>query len=175
MTSALVIGGTGFIGRHTAYELLEHGYDVTVFSRGTRDRPSATQEPITYLDGDRAEPETLEAACDRIEPHLVIDCAAFHPDDVRSATEIFADVDAYVYVSSGGVYARDDIPKREAETPLHSFDDEYAADDSMATYGPRKAECDRIVIAAADRGVAAMSVRPTMVYGPKSTGEDRSS
>ncbi|MDX1746755.1 MAG: NAD-dependent epimerase/dehydratase family protein, partial [Halobacteriales archaeon] len=27
--SALVIGGTGFVGQHTVVELLDHGYDVT--------------------------------------------------------------------------------------------------------------------------------------------------
>ena len=169
MTSALVIGGTGFIGRHTAAELHDHGYDVTVLSRAAQDRPALNDEEVTYLEGDRTDAETLEEVAQEAKADMVIDCAVFQPEDARRATEIFADVDAYVYVSSGGVYARNDIPKRESETPLHSFSPEDATDDSMATYGPRKAECDRIVTDAADRGVAATVVRPTMVYGPKTT------
>ncbi|PSP49397.1 epimerase [Halobacteriales archaeon QH_3_68_24] len=39
-------------------------------------------------------------------------------------------------------------------------------DDSRETYGPRKAEGDREVFAAAERGVHATSIRPTVVYGP---------
>jgi nucleoside-diphosphate-sugar epimerase len=167
MTSALVVGGTGFVGHHTVRELSDHGYDVTVCSRGSRSKWSGIKAAVTSIDGDRTDAATLEAAAERVDPDVVVDCAVFHPESARAAVEIFADVDAYVYVSSGGVYDGHEIPKREAETPLHSCTADQAADDSMATYGPRKAECDRIVRAAADRGVAATSVRPTMVYGPK--------
>ena len=75
-------------------------------------------------------------------------------------------IDAYVYISSGGAYGVDEIPKREGETPLEPCTDEQAVDDSPATYGARKAEGDRKVFAAARDGIRAMSVRPTIVYGP---------
>jgi hypothetical protein len=55
---------------------------------------------------------------------------------------------AYVVVSSGGVYASDGIPERESKPPLHAFSDDRTADDTMATYGPRKTECDRIATVA---------------------------
>lgn len=97
-----------------------------------------------------------------------VDCAAFHPRDVEIAVEVFADVTAYVYVSSGGSYGVQEIPKREDETPLQTCSSEQATDDTMASYGARKAEGDRIARAAADRGVAAMSVRPSVLYGPQS-------
>jgi nucleoside-diphosphate-sugar epimerase len=91
---------------------------------------------------------------------------AYHPADVEAAVETFADVDGYVYISSGDAYGREEIPKREAETPMRPCTDEQAVDDSSATYGNRKAEGDRVVFAAAERGVNAMSVRPCIVYGP---------
>ena len=56
--------------------------------------------------------------------------------------------------------------QREGETPLCDCTDEQAADDSGASYGPRKAEGDRVVFEAASRGINAMSVRPCIVYGP---------
>lgn len=172
MASALVIGGTGFVGRHAVVELLDHGYDVTVFSRNRRAVPTGPWEDVAHIEVDRTDSEALQAAADRVAPEVVIDCAVFHPDEARAAAEIFADVGAYVYVSSGGVYDRDDIPKREGVTPLHAYATEHGRDDSMASYGSRKAECDRIITAAGEQDVAAMSVRPTMIYGPKTLGPD---
>lgn len=167
LDSALVVGGTGFVGRHTVRELLDHGYDVTAVARGTSGYRFPDELPVDRITADRGDEDELAAAAGRVDPDLVVDCAAFYPGDVRAATRVFADADAYVYVSSGGVYDAHTIPKREDETPLHDCTAEQAADDSMAAYGPRKAECDRETAAAADRGVTAMSVRPTMVYGPK--------
>lgn len=167
MTSALVIGGTGFVGRHTAAELLAHGYDVTTMSRGEQPVAFGDGSPISHIPGDRSDDDRLEETARQTDPDLVVDCAAFYPDDVRVATNVFSDATAYVYVSSGGIYAANEIPKREDVTPLHKCTLEQAEDDSMASYGPRKAEGDRETIAAANRGVQAMSVRPTMVYGPK--------
>lgn len=167
MNSALVIGGTGFVGRHTVANLLAHGYDVKTLSRGEQPVRFGDDTAVNHLTGDRADTETLRKVAQENEPDLVVDCAAFYPSDVRTATDIFADVEAYIYVSSGGVYAANEMPKREDETPLHDCTSEQAEDDTMASYGPRKAECDRETSSAADRGVNAIIVRPTMVYGPK--------
>jgi nucleoside-diphosphate-sugar epimerase len=167
MNSALVIGGTGFVGRHTARELTDQDYDVTTISRDRHGFRFGEEFPITRITADRTDEDALADIARRVGPDLDVDGAAFYPGEVRTATEIFADVEAYIYVSSGGVYDAHAIPKREDETPLHSFSPEQADDESMATYGPRKAECDRETAAAVDRGVTAMSVRPTMIYGPK--------
>ena len=170
MTSALVIGGTGFVGRHTVTELLDSGYDVATLGRSSREFEFGDDSTVDHISGDRSDDETLVDAARRSEPDVVIDCAAYRPGDVRAATEVFDDVEAYVYVSSGATYAVQEIPKREDGTPLHDCTSEQATDDSMETYGPRKAECDREVVAAADRGVPATSVRPTVVYGPQTVG-----
>jgi len=163
---ALVIGGTRFIGRHLVEDLLAQDYDVTIFNRGNHENPFADDDRVDHVEGDRENEGALEAAAARIRPDHVHDMVAYKPRDVRAATEIFGDVDAYVYVSSGSAYDAEHIPKREGETPLHECSREQAEDDTMETYGPRKAEGDRAVFAAADRGVPAMSVRPTVVYGP---------
>lgn len=173
--NALVIGGTGFLGRHTVAELLDHNYDVTVLSRGSHGFQFPDGMAVDHVTGDRTDDDTLTEVAHRVHSDVVIDCAAYHPADARTATEVFADAEAYVYVSSGGVYSSQEIPKREEETPLHDCTPTQATDDSMRTYGPRKAECDRLARAAAADGVAAMSVRPTMMYGPQTIpGEDAS-
>ena len=166
MPRALVIGGTRFIGRHAVEALLDAGYDVTTFNRGSHDDPFADDERVGWVEGDRTSDSALEAAADAVAPDVVIDVVAYYPRDVRAATTVFADVDAYVYVSSGGAYGEEVVPKREDETALHPCTAEQATDDGMATYGPRKAEGDRAVFEAAAEGVNAMSVRPCIVYGP---------
>lgn len=168
MTSALVIGGSGFIGRHTATNLLDHGYEVTTLSRSQSEDQFTDRASGTHITADRTDDDALVDAARRVEPEIVIDCAAFYPADVQTALDTFTDVDAYVYVSSGAVYSVQEIPKREDETPLRECTPGQAEDDSMASYGPRKAECDRLVTTAAEHGIASMSVRPTVVYGPQS-------
>jgi nucleoside-diphosphate-sugar epimerase len=166
MDSALVVGGTRFVGRHLVEELLAHDYRVTTFNRGKHDDPFDEDDRVHHVQGDRTDRKALLTAKREVEPDAVFDCVAYSPRDVEAATDIFADVDAYVYVSSGAAYADEDVPKREGETELETCTAEQATDDSWETYGPRKAAGDRIVFQAAERGVNAMSVRPTVVYGP---------
>jgi nucleoside-diphosphate-sugar epimerase len=166
MARALVIGGTRFIGRHTVADLLDAGYDVTTFNRGNHPDPFADEDRVDRIEGDRTNDSALESAAAAVDPDLVLDMVAYYPRDVRAATTIFADVGAYVYVSSGGVYGEEVIPKREDETALEPCTPEQATADSWETYGARKAEGDRAVFQAAADGVNAMSVRPCIVYGP---------
>ncbi|MEF8915995.1 NAD-dependent epimerase/dehydratase family protein [Natronomonas sp.] len=163
---AFIIGGTRFIGRHTVEEFLDAGYEVTIFNRGNHDNPFADDERVAHVEGDRTNEADLRRAGLDVDPDVVVDCVAYQPRDVHAATDIFSDVDAYVYISSGASYGEERIPKREGETELNDCSAEEAIDDTMETYGARKAEGDRAVFAAAERGVNAMAVRPPVVYGP---------
>lgn len=170
MTDALCIGGTRFIGRHTVEELLAHDYSVATFSRGESGDPFADRDGVAATRGDRNDRGDLEAARDAHEPDYVFDFVGMVPGHVETATEVFADCEAYVYVSSGSAYAAQDVPMREDETPLHEYDPGEDDADPMETvpelYGPRKAACDRAVFDAAAAGVNAVVVRPMLVYGP---------
>ena len=165
MESALVIGGTRFIGRHTVEELLDHDYEVTIFNRGNHENPFSGNDHVAHIEGDRGDDKSVEAAAVSISPDLVIDCVAYFPEEVRKSIEIFSE-SRYVYISSGSAYGTEEIPKRENETPLESCSAEQATDDSHATYGARKAEGDRAIMEATERGIEAMAVRPCIVYGP---------
>lgn len=166
MAEALCIGGTRFIGRATVDELLATGYDVTVFTRGNRANPFEADDRVSHRTGDRRSDADMEALAAAVDPDAVVDLVAYYPRDVRVATDLFADVGAYVFVSSGAAYETASLPKREDDTPLESCTEEQATDDTWSSYGPRKAEGDRVVFAAAERGVNAMSIRPPVVYGP---------
>lgn len=171
---AFLIGGTRFIGRHTVEDLLANGYEVTLFNRGTREDPFDDHDDVSRVTGDRNKPADLESARDEIDPDVVIDFIAMAPTHAETATEVFEDVDAYVLVSSAAAYDRTDVPMREDATPLAEYTEEHEPDDpadamdvdAAGAYGPRKAECDRICFAAADRGVNALVVRPVYVFGP---------
>lgn len=163
MDTALIIGGTRFIGRVLAEDFRDHGYDVTLFTRGNRE---VTVDGVDHVTGDRTNDEDLERAYEDVDPELVVDMVAYFPHEVNAATEIFADVDRYVFVSSTAAYDPQTFPYREGQTPLMPCTDEQARDDSYATYGNRKAECDRLIFEAAEEGMEAVSVRPTAVYGP---------
>ncbi len=171
--TALVIGGTRFIGRHLVEELLAHAYEVVLFNRGNHDNPFADDERVDHVEGDRTNETALRAAKLSVEPDHVFDCVAYKPAEVKTALELFADVESYVYISSGSAYGAEQIPKREETTPLCACSDEQATDDSASSYGPRKAEGDRLVFRAANGELAgvettvnAMSLRPCIVYGP---------
>jgi 2'-hydroxyisoflavone reductase len=161
---ALVIGGSRFIGRHTVEALYDEGYDVTTFNRGNHDDPFGPE--IDRVQGDRREDDALREARELVDPDVVVDCVAYYPRDVRVACDVFADVDAYVFISSGAAYGAERVPKREGETALHDCTEQQATDDTWETYGNRKAAGDRRVFSAARNGVNAMSLRPPIVYGP---------
>jgi len=163
--TALFVGGTRFIGRHAVEAFLGAGYDVTTLTRGEHDDPFADRDGVDNRTGDRTDRAALVAARDAVEPDVVVDFVGLHPDEVREATDVFADA-RYVYVSSGSAYVPGDVPMREDETLLHPCEPGQEDDDSAGTYGPRKAECDRAVFAAAADGVDATAVRPMLVQGP---------
>jgi nucleoside-diphosphate-sugar epimerase len=169
MDSALVVGGTRFIGRHVVEDLRAHGYEVTLFNRGRHDDPFADADAVAHVEGDRTVDRDLRAAALSVDPDLVVDMVAYHPGDVESALDSFGDAEAYVYVSSGAAYGADAIPKREDETDLAACTPDQATSEADATYGNRKAEGDRLLREAAaepDLSVRPVSVRPCVVYGP---------
>ena len=47
----LIIGGTGFLGRHLTTLALDWGHEVTLFNRGHRQHPDWRE--LTQLHGDR--------------------------------------------------------------------------------------------------------------------------
>lgn len=167
----LFLGGTGFIGPYQVEYALARGHRVTLFNRGRSDQD---------LFGDRVE-VLIGNRDSKIEPGLaalegarrwdiVIDNSGYLPRHVRDSVNLLKDrVGRYVFVSTVAVYDSSKTTSMDETSPLWPAPSPEVEEVTGATYGPLKAECDRIV--QTELGDRATIVRPTYIVGPEdSTG-----
>lgn len=155
----LVIGGTSFLGRHTALEALSRGWGVTTFNRG---RSGTDVDGVAPLRGDRGSAEDLAQLRGR-RFDVVVDTCGFVPRVVGRSVEALSGSGAhYVYVSS--LSATTTWPG--APTPDGGPGQDCALDAGPddGDYGRLKAGCERAV----QRGFPGRStmVRAGLIIGP---------
>src|SRR5262245_20444669 len=76
----LVIGGTGFIGRHVVRCLAEAGHDVTVFHRG---QTIAQLPKVDHISGERGELSSFAAEFKRLAPDVALDMICYNEQEAR--------------------------------------------------------------------------------------------
>lgn len=100
MSHAVVLGGTGLIGRAAARRLLAAGWDVTAVGR---DRSRMPEDVAAvggrFIAADRTEPHQLAAALGA-GADLLIDCLCFTAGHARSLLPLLDDVGSAVMISS---------------------------------------------------------------------------
>lgn len=159
----LFIGGTSFVGRHTAADAIARGHEVTLFHRG---KTGAGLFPeAEHVLGDRTTElgrlrgRTWDAA---------IDVCAYRPSEVRSlVAAIGAAIDRYVYVSTCSVYRLTGAGSVSEDSPLWDeadLPDPASEEVTWQSYGPLKALCE-LEATEAFAGRCSI-VRPTYVIGP---------
>jgi 2'-hydroxyisoflavone reductase len=154
----LVFGGTGFLGRYVTEAALARGHDVTLFNRG-QTNPGLFPD-VERIVGDRG--GDLASLRGR-SWDAVVDVPARIPRHVRASADALARTGFYAFVSTISVYRDFSRPGIDESAPLREYDPSMG-DDDMEWYGPRKAECERIVGEAfPDR---ALIVRPGLIVGP---------
>jgi 2'-hydroxyisoflavone reductase len=150
----LVLGGTGFVGRHLVAEAVARGHEVSTFSRGVT--PTSFPPEVEQLQGDRDANLVMLAAG---EWDAVVDCDSYEPDveRTRAAAELLEPRTAwYAYLSSVRAYTSFRTPPAEDAPTLDEPESDY--------YGARKAACERVVEEVF--GTRAALVRPGVIVGP---------
>jgi len=155
---ALFIGGPGTISRSAFGVLLEAGWDVSVL---THPKDPIPDLGARFLWGDRDDEAALRAACDEVQPDVVIDTCGYTTDQVTQALDVFsAPGRQYVFVSTVDVfgYPLSRLPVRES--------DEHREPNSP--YALAKRDCEALVNAAGAAGrVAVTIIRPGYSMGPR--------
>ena len=169
--SVLVLGGTGFIGPHVVETALARGHRVTVFNRGSN--PGMFGDRVEELTGDRdANTGTgLESLGADRRWDVVIDNSGYVPRHVRDSAELLKDrTSRYLFTSTVAVYDYDALELEDGvqvarhDSPLHPAPEPATERVTGATYGPLKAEADRIVREV--YGERSSTVRPCYIVGP---------
>lgn len=155
----LILGGTGFVGRHLAEACLAAGHELTLFHRG-RSNPGLFPG-AEHLLGDR---DTDLSALRGRRFDLVIDPSGYEVAPVRAAARALAHPDLrYLFVSSISVYS-DYSRSDEASAPVHELEGAETASLSFETYGGLKVACERALEAELPGRV--LAVRAGLILGP---------
>ena len=173
----LVTGGAGYIGTHTAVELIEAGYDVVVVDNLSNADPSAvegvrriTGTEIPFEEADCCDAAAMERIFSRYACHAVIHFAAFkavgesvekplayYRNNIGSFVTLLEAMQAHgvsrmVFSSSATVYGQPEhLPATEETPPMPA----------ASPYGKSKQICEEILCdaVAASPGLRGISLR----------------
>jgi len=172
MSRVLVTGATGTVGHPIVERLLAQGHEVRALVRDVDRAGKLVPEGAELVAGDVSDAASVRAAIDGCD---VVYHAAGLPEQWRLDTDDFkrvnvdgtrnlveaalqTGVERFVYTSTIDVFAW---------TPGEPFDESVIDPEPRPTHYERsKQEADRIVVAALDRGLPAVFLHPSGVYGP---------
>ena len=156
----LILGGTGFLGRHLVEAALGDGHRVTLFNRGLSG--PGLFPGLEKIEGDR-EGDLSPLFGRRWD--AVIDTCGYVPRVVRASAGLLAGaVDHYSFVSSISVYSDDMAPGADEEAPVRELPDPTVEEVTGETYGGLKALCERA--AEEEMPGRVLNVRPGLISGP---------
>ena len=136
----LIIGGTSFLGRHTAVDALARGWEVTTFNRG---KSAPDVDGVEALRGDRDDDSAVRQLAGR-EFDVVVDTCGFVPRVVAKSARALAESRAhYVFVSS--ISATTTWPGKPTPEGLDGQSCPSDAGPDDGDYGKLKAGCERAV------------------------------
>lgn len=165
MQQILILGGTQFCGRLLSESLSRRkDIEVTLFHRG-QTHPELFPE-FRHVLGDRDTDQIQQIS--RRDWDAVLDFCAYYPQPLaRLAQSLAGRAGRYLLISSVSAYAQDESTSGLALAENHptlACSRAEASDSSSATYGKRKAACERELLAVQD--LPAVIFRPGLIYGP---------
>jgi nucleoside-diphosphate-sugar epimerase len=168
---AVIIGGTGQIGRAVALELFANGWQVTLACRNRRPLPADLAGlGFDLVAVDRDVPGALSSLLSK-EADAVIDTVAYTAEHAKQLLEIEANAGTLAVISSCSVY-RDDAGRTLDEADGNGFpqlpepipETQPTVPPGPETYSTRKAALERHLLDHARRPVTVL--RPCAIYGP---------
>ena len=164
---ALILGGTGAIGRATAEQLLAAGWEVDVTGReAARMSPALAAAGVGFHTAEEA-PRALGTGVD-----LLVDAACFTTADAERLVTLARHAHSTVMISSKAVYVdaegrhsnspeapRFDGPVRETQPTMAPSSADRT---SREGYGANKVAAEQVVL---DSGLPVTVLRPSKVHG----------
>lgn len=169
---ALILGGTGMIGRATARHLLEAGWEVDVTGRDPGHLPrDLAEDGVRFHAADRADANAMRAVLGE-GADLLVDCVCYTAADARlllplaeHATSTALLSSKAVYVDAAGNHANSDAPANyggpipETQPTMAPGDMDY---NSREGYGRNKVAAELV---ARESGLPISILRPSRVHG----------
>ncbi|MCK5379557.1 MAG: NAD-dependent epimerase/dehydratase family protein [Acidobacteria bacterium] len=171
MTTALVTGGGGFLGKAIVKGLLERGVSVRSFSRGAY--PELEAGGVECFRGDLADSEAVTAAVEGCDVAFHVGAKAgiwgsyseFYEANVRGTENVLAacaghGVERLIYTSSPSVvHGGEAIEGGDESLPY--------PDHFEAPYPETKAMAEQMVLAANGLDLMTIALRPHLIWGPE--------
>jgi len=156
MPRALIVGGTGAIGRASARRLLAAGWQVDLTGRNPAHLPpDIAAAGGEFIAADRANSDQLLAALGD-GADLLVDCICYTPADAARLLPLVRDAGSTVMISSKAVYVDDtghhsnsataphfDGPIRETQPTVAPGDTDYM---TRAGYGANKVAAEQVLL-----------------------------
>ncbi len=168
MPRAVLIGGSGQIGRAAARALAAAGWDVVAVSRSGTLPDGLEELGVEAVSADREDTAQLRAALGQ-GADVVLDTVAMHREHGEQLNALEGLVGSLVVISSASVYADDDGLALDGEEhdfpqfPVPIPETQRTAEPGGATYSTQKAELEQTVLTGP---LPATVLRPCAIHGP---------
>jgi nucleoside-diphosphate-sugar epimerase len=165
---AVLIGGTGMIGRAAARALAVDGWEVVAVSRSGTLPDGLAELGVESVVADRADDAQLRASLGS-GADVVYDSVAMHRRHGEQLNGLQGLAGSLVVISSGSVYADDQGRALDGEggeppvLPVPIPETQRTAEPGDATYSTQKAELEQTVL---EGPIPATIVRPCAIHGP---------
>lgn len=167
MPRAVLVGGTGMIGRAAARALAGDGWDVVAVSR-TGTLPDGLAElGVEAAVADRADNSQLRAAIGA-SADVLVDTVAFTREHGEQLNALVGLVGSLVVISSASVYADDEGRALDGEgelphMPVPILETQRTAEPGDQTYSTRKAELEQTLL---QGPLPSTLLRACAIHGP---------
>ena len=168
MPRAVLIGGTGLIGRAAARALAEDGWDVVAVSRSGTLPEGLAELGVESIAADRADDTQLRAALGS-GANVVYDSVAMNREHGEQLNGLDGLVGSLIVISTGSVYADDAGRALDGEggeppvLPVPIPETQRTAEPGDATYSTQKAELEQTLL---EGPLPATLVRACAIHGP---------